>query len=159
MLKKVISGGQTGADRAGLDAAMEAGIAIGGSCPRGRLAEDGVIAEKYLLIEMDTDCYSARTEQNVMDSDGTLVLNLGDLSGGTRETVGFAESLGRPLLIIRLEDDPEPETALRWIGENSIRVLNVAGPRESKIPHGVYRQALEFLRRVFSATYQNKDGN
>jgi len=149
MLEKIISGGQTGVDRAGLDAAMEAGIAVGGSCPRGRLAEDGPIPSKYPLTEMDECSYSARTEQNVVDSDGTLVLNLDGLSGGTAETVKFAAKHTRPCLLLKLEDDPQPEAVLRWLGERGIRVLNVAGPRESKSPRGAYRQALELLRRVF----------
>ncbi len=82
ILDKIISGGQTGADRAGLDAAMEAGISVGGFCPRGRLTEDGMIPARYPLLELETVEYMVRTERNVVESDGTLILNVGQLSGG-----------------------------------------------------------------------------
>lgn len=86
-LKVIISGGQTGADRAGLDAAMEAGFSVGGYCPKGRLAEDGRVPDHYPLIELTKGGYPARTEKNVVESDGTLILNIGKLSGGTKYTV------------------------------------------------------------------------
>jgi predicted Rossmann-fold nucleotide-binding protein len=85
-LDKFISGGQTGVDRAGLDAAMEAGIPVGGYCPKDRLAEDGTIPIRYPLTELTGGGYPARTEKNVMESDGTLSLNDGTLSGGTSLT-------------------------------------------------------------------------
>ena len=84
MIQKTVSGGQTGVDRAGLDAAMAVGIPIGGYCPNGRLAEDGTGPNRSPLVEMHSASYTSWTEQNVIDSDGTLVLNLGKLSGGTK---------------------------------------------------------------------------
>ena len=150
MLHKVISGGQTGVDRAGLDAAMEAGFPVGGWCPKGRLAEDGTVPDKYPLVEMGSASYTSRTEQNVIDSDGTLVLNKGTLSGGTKRTVDFARKHGRPLLVVQLDRDHEVEIVSRWINENSLHILNVAGPRESKI-RGLHAEALTFLRKVFTA--------
>lgn len=94
MIEKVISGGQTGANRAGLDAAMEAGIPVGGYFPKGRLAEDGTVPLKYPLIELTKGGYPARTEQNVVESAGTLILNIGKLAGGTRLTRTAQENMG-----------------------------------------------------------------
>lgn len=98
MLRKVISGGQTGVDRAGLDAAIAAGFPIGGYCPQGRLAEDGNIPLKYPMVEMDSPESYYRTEKNVMDSDGTLILNKGELTEGTRLTYDFTVKYGKPAL-------------------------------------------------------------
>ena len=150
MIEKIISGGQTGVDRAGLDAAMEAGIPVGGYCPKGRLAEDGTVPERYPLTELTSGRYVSRTERNVVESDGTLVLNIEELSEGTKATVDFARQHGRPYLVVQLDDMTRPEDCLRWIEEQSIRILNVAGPRESKHP-GIYRQALEYLARLFKS--------
>jgi predicted Rossmann fold nucleotide-binding protein DprA/Smf involved in DNA uptake len=150
MIEKVVSGGQTGVDRAGLDAAMEAGIPVGGYCPKGRLSEDGTVPECYPLIELTRGGYPARTEKNVVESDGTLVLNLGRVSGGTRVTVECARKHGRPILIVPLDNKTQLRDTLHWLELHGIRVLNVAGPRESKCP-GVYRQALDFLRQLFKS--------
>lgn len=147
-LAKVVSGGQTGADRAGLDAALEAGIPIGGYCPRRRLAEDGTVPAKYPLIELERGGYSARTEKNVVESDGTLILNVGRLTGGTKLTAECAQKHGRPYLIVQVDASPSPATVICWIEENNIQVLNVAGPRESKCP-GLYQIALAFLHHIF----------
>lgn len=147
-LDKVISGGQTGVDRAGLDAAMEAGIPVGGFCPKGRLAEDWTVPEEYPLIELEGGGYPARTEKNVMESDGTLILNVGKLSGGTRLTLDCAQKNGKPCLVVQLDREPETESVWRWVIENSIRIMNIAGPRESKHP-GLHRTAVLFLRRLF----------
>lgn len=145
VIEKVVSGGQTGVDRAGLDAAMEAGIPVGGYCPKGRLAEDGTVPECYPLVELSSDRYASRTERNVVESDGTLVLNVGALSDGTKATVDFAVAHGRPYLIVQLDETPGPELSRSWLEEQAIAVLNVAGPRESKRP-GIHRDALEYLR-------------
>ena len=149
MLKKVISGGQTGVDRAGLDAAMEAGIPVGGYCPKGRKAEDGVIPGKYPLTELESPESYYRTEMNVIKSDGTLILNKGILSNGTKLTCELAVTYGKPRLIIQLENPIDPAYVVRWIEGHFITVLNVAGPRESKCPGGIYRDTLEYLKRVF----------
>ncbi len=153
MLKKIVSGGQTGVDRAGLDAALDAGIPIGGFCPKGRLAEDGTIPDKYPMIEMDTPESSYRTEKNVLESDGTLILNKGELTEGTRLTRDFTVKYGRPSLIVQLDAEEiiKPEHVIRWLDAQYIRVLNVAGPRESKHPDGIYAEAYAYLEQVIQA--------
>src|ERR1700732_297901 len=99
MLRKVISGGQTGADRAGLDFAIETGLEHGGYVPRGRKAEDGRIDERYNLVELSTSSYPARTRKNVEESDGTVIFSLERrLSGGTKLTRDYAHKLGKPVL-------------------------------------------------------------
>jgi hypothetical protein len=153
MIEKVISGGQTGVDRAALDAALEAGLPAGGCCPKGRRAEDGVIPERYPLRELDSPQYSSRTEKNVVDADGTLILNKGALTEGTRATYDFALHYGRPCLIVQL-DRQEPgswQQVIAWIDRHELRVLNVAGPRESKFPGGIYRDAHRYLSGLFAA--------
>ena len=150
-LEKVISGGQTGVDRAGLDTAMAAGIPVGGYCPKGRKAEDGKIPERYPLTELPSENYRVRTERNVIESDGTLILNVGALTGGTALTVEFAEKHGKPYRVEALDDDADPVLVARWLDEHHIHVLNVAGPRESKHPGLVHEKAVEFLRLVFGA--------
>jgi hypothetical protein len=146
-IKKIISGGQTGVDRAALDAAIKNGIAHGGWCPRGRAAEDGVIDAKYALRETPSGDYAVRTEWNVRDADGTLILNSGPLDGGTAATLAYARVARKPWLLIALEQgDPIPSVQ-EWIRRHQISVLNVAGPRESKRP-GVYRQAFRLLDKL-----------
>jgi hypothetical protein len=147
-LDKVVSGGQTGADRAGLDAAMEFGIIVGGYCPKGRLAEDGTVPDRYPLTELTKGGYSARTEKNVVESDGTLILNMGKVTGGTRLTVECAKKHNKPYLVVQLDRVVIVDATIDWFDANNIRVLNIAGPRESKYP-GVYAKAFEFLRKVF----------
>ena len=100
MIRKVISGGQTGVDREGLDAAINAGIPVGGYCPRGRRAEDGIIPERYPLIEMESSESHYRTEKNVIESDGTLILNKGLVSEGTKLTLDYTIKHGKPSLIV-----------------------------------------------------------
>ncbi len=150
LLKKVISGGQTGVDRAGLDAAMDAGIPAGGFCPRNRTAEDGVIPEKYPLEEIESDEYHIRTEKNVIESDGTLILNKGALSEGTRLTYDYTVQYGKPSLVVQLDAEKlmEPANVVRWIYGQQIKILNVAGPRESKFPEGIYACAYSYLEHV-----------
>jgi hypothetical protein len=150
MIEKIVSGGQTGVDRAGLDAAMEAGLAVGGYCPKGRLAEDGTVPERYPLTELTCGRYASRTERNVVESDGTLVLNLGELSEGTKATVDFAKVHGKAHLVLQLDEMPTREDCLSWMEEHSIKVLNVAGPRESKRPW-VYLKAFAYLQRLLQA--------
>jgi Circularly permutated YpsA SLOG family len=148
-LEKVISGGQTGVDRAGLDAAMTAGIPVGGYCPKGRRAEDGRIPERYPLTELSSEDYRERTEMNVMRSDATLILTLGAISGGTTATIQLAEKHGKPYMIEALDGDPVPTRVANWLIKHHVRVLNVAGPRESQHPGSVQTRATEFLRLVF----------
>lgn len=152
MIKKIVSGGQTGVDRAGLDAAIHHNIPHGGWCPRGRRAEDGRIDGKYQLIETAGHDYAMRTEYNVRDSDGTLILNIGRLEGGTAYTVHIAESLHKPCLIMHIPISVDNAEVSSWIKENNIQILNIAGPRESKYP-GIYNKALTELTRILSSIY------
>lgn len=149
-IRKLISGGQTGVDRGALDAAIALGIPHGGWCPRGRVAEDGRIPERYRLSEHASAEYAARTEQNVRDSDGTLVLTVGAPRQGTALTCVLARRCRKPLLIVDLDRAPEPEDARAWIGRHAIGVLNVAGPRESSCP-GVQQRAAAYVRLVLGA--------
>lgn len=103
---KIVSGGQTGVDRAALDTALELGLPCGGRCPRGRKAEDGPIPARYPLTETSSAEYAQRTEWNVRDSDGTLVLTRGQPTGGTALTIELAERLGKPYLVVDLESEP-----------------------------------------------------
>jgi hypothetical protein len=143
----IISGGQTGVDRAALDAAVRLGIAAGGWCPRGRRAEDGRIDGRYPLRETPSRSYGQRTEWNVRDSDGTLILCRGELSGGTRLTAELSRRYERPVLVLDLGSDPDPDAARKWLREHGVGVLNVAGPREEG-PPGIYAQSLAFLVRL-----------
>jgi len=148
MLKKVVSGGQTGVDRAGLDAALDAGLPIGGYCPKGRLAEDGRVPDRYPLVELQSDRYQSRTEKNVVESDATLVLNCGALTDGTRATVDYTRQHGRPCLVVQLDDRPDLEEMRTWLAANRVGTLNIAGPRESKCP-GIYLKTLALLQKLF----------
>jgi hypothetical protein len=132
-------------DRAALDAAIELGIEHGGWCPRGRIAEDGAIPSDYRLREADSADYPIRTELNVGDSDGTLILFRGRLFGGTELTRRLAIKCGKPYFLVDLNGVPDPAVVRQWLAENAVRVLNVAGPRESTC-RGIYQAALEFIR-------------
>lgn len=145
--RKIVSGGQTGVDRAGLELALAIGIEHGGWCPRGRLAEDGTVPSRYELVENDSRDYSVRTRQNVVDSDATLILYERRLSGGTLLTKRVAGEVDRPCLCVPI--DNESVAAIRlWLKEVKPEVLNVAGPRESSSP-GIEARALLILLRVF----------
>ena len=134
---KIVSGGQTGVDRAALDFAIRHGYEHGGWCPCGRLAEDGVIPLIYQLCETDSADYDKRTEKNVLDSDATLIVagEMG-LSGGTAFTKTCAEQLGRPLLVVYERDGASKGAVAlsKFIEQYKVRTLNVAGPRESQAP-------------------------
>lgn len=150
MLSRLISGGQTGVDRGALDAALECAFPCGGACPRGRRAEDGAIPERYPLTELSSANYIARTKRNVADSDATLILAHGRLTGGTRSTEAHARRVGRPCLIVDLDDVELDETSARiadWIRATDIETLNVAGPRESSRP-GIGRQTRTLIAAV-----------
>jgi hypothetical protein len=150
---RIVSGGQTGADRAALDWAMRHGLPHGGWCPSGRIAEDGVIPERYRLSETESAGYRQRTRRNIEDSDGTLMVNFGPLDGGTLTTAGIVRSLAKPLILIQLDMLSADTAAARlaaWLGAERIGTLNVAGPRESKRP-GIYRATVDLLERIPAA--------
>lgn len=152
-VRRVVSGAQTGVDRAALDVALELGILAGGWVPRGRLDEEGRIPDRYPnLRETPTSEWSERTEANVRDSDGTLILSRGPLTGGSRYTREVAERTGRPCLhldLARLTADEALRAAHIWLSEAEVEVLNVAGPRASKDP-GLYEKAAALLRGLLA---------
>lgn len=155
MVEKIVSGGQTGVDRAALDVALELNIPCGGWCPKGRIAEDGTIPDRYPLIESPSAAYEERTEWNVRDSDGTLILATFPPTGGTAYTLYLIEVRGKPFIAVDLDRmvenkevfGKEAERVAVWIEEEEIEVLNVAGPRESKQP-GITDLAAGLLRKI-----------
>ena len=150
MIKKIISGGQTGADRAALDWALENRIPHGGWCPAGRIAEDGPISDRYLLTETPTENYALRTEWNVRDSDGTVIFSIApQLKGGSALTLDLAKKLKRPCLHLSQMKLKAPDRDLiDFIDSNFIQKLNVAGPRESTEP-----DIAIFVREVLDAAF------
>ena len=152
MIAKIISGGQTGADRAALDFAIKNSIPHGGWIPKGRLTEEGPLSDHYQLREMETRNYSKRTEQNVIDSDGTLILSHGTLTGRSTFKRQFANKHQRPWLHIDFNKVSMQESAKQiknWVDGNEIKTLNIAGPRASKDSR-IYRKTLEVLKIAFS---------
>ena len=149
IIERIISGGQTGVDRAALDVAIEWGIPCGGWCPKGRRAEDGRIPAHYPLQEASSKEYPLRTRLNVEDADGTLVLTSGNPTGGTALTLKLARQLHKPFLLVDLARDANPSLLRPWIRENHIGVLNIAGPREGE-SSGIYGHASAFLRKALT---------
>ncbi len=145
----IISGGQSGVDRAALDFALENGINCGGWCPIGRLAEDGIIPEKYPLKETTTSDYEERTRMNVSGSDGTIIIYEDEMDKGTLFTLDVASSMRKPVFIVQLSFDQtfDKEQLNSWIEQNSISTLNIAGPRESSSP-GIYNLTFSFLNSI-----------
>jgi len=146
----IVSGGQTGVDRAALDMALAVGLPIDGWCSKGRLALDGPLPAVYPLRETPSSDYAERTEWNVRDSDATLILACGELSGGTALTARLAQRYGRPLRVRCMREEPEIDQFLAWVDEHGVRRLNLAGPREAA-GGGVYAPASRFLRPLFAA--------
>lgn len=144
----IVSGGQTGVDRGALDAAIDVGVSHGGYVPRGRLAEDGRVPDQYQLVELDSTNYLVRTRQNVMTTQATLLLIPGKiLTGGTKRTLEFAQELGKPWWVANPQRLELVSKVVTWVQENEIQHLNVAGPRESKVP-GIQELTRTFLREV-----------
>ena len=143
----IISGGQTGVDRGALDAAIALNIPHAGWCPAGRKAEDGEVPDRYALQETDSAEYHQRTERNVVESDATLILFRGEISGGTKLTHRFAVQHSRPFLLVDIAQSHAPEEIRNWLKENRINRLNVAGPRESNEP-GIAAQTKELLLKA-----------
>jgi len=151
---KIISGDQTGVDRGALDAALDAGVECGGTCPAGRIAEDGIIPDEYPLTELDSTVYSDRTRKNVIDSDATLIIHFGQLQGGTTFTRQCCINENKPYLVIdasKAEQDDLIQHILNFIRQSRIQVLNVAGPRASKVP-----TAQEHTKRLLKTVLQNR---
>ena|ERR1041385_4604425 len=146
---KVVTGGQSGVDRAALDWAMARGVRVGGWCPRGRRSESGVIPHRYRLRETRSPAYHVRTRWNVRDSDGTLIISANNrVVGGTKRTAEFAARLNKPLLhLTRSISATRAARRLdRFLARHSIRVLNVAGPRDSQEP-GIGQLVARILTR------------
>jgi len=147
LVARIVSGGQTGVDRAASDAAIALRIEHGGWCPLGRIAEDGPIPDHYQLREHSSPKYSDRTKRNVMDSDATLILYRTSISGGTLATARYAERIGKPNLGIPLSNPGSLERVRDWIIKNHVQTLNIAGPRASKEPL-VYQEAYDYLLQL-----------
>jgi hypothetical protein len=150
MIEKIVSGGQTGVDTAALDVAIALSLPHGGWCPKGRLREDGIIPMQYHLQETPTNEYSERTKLNIRDSDATLIFLPRDkvITDGTILTIEEAKAKGKPHLII---DSFEPQQVIiirDWLKINKIKILNIAGARESQ-SLGIYSECYQFLKRVF----------
>jgi hypothetical protein len=151
-IQKIISGGQTGADRAALDFAIDNDIPYGGWLPKGRKTEDGTLPEKYHLQEMPTGEYSKRTEQNVFDSEGTVIVSHGFLTGGSALTREFAIRHKKQWIHIDLKELSQKEAAGKlssWLTENEIKILNVAGPKAGK-DQMIYEATLRLLQETLS---------
>jgi len=146
LIQKIVSGDQTGVDRGTLDAALANGTPCGW-CPGGRRAEDGTIPERYPLRPTPESDPTSRTELNLLDSDGTLVLTPGPITGGTAHTIAAARNHHRPLLITLMQPTPDPAEIARWLINYNIRILNVAAPRESHAP-GIQEQTSALLDRL-----------
>jgi hypothetical protein len=151
-LTKIISGGQTGVDRAALEAAIAVGLKIGGAAPRGLWAEDGTIPASYNLTPVEeADLQTSiqrRTQKNVSDADATLILRVRADSPGTSYTIAFAQKLNKPLLVVDLAQPPDYAFVAAWLREQRVATLNIAGPRESTSP-GIFQRARAYLLGLF----------
>ncbi len=145
---KIISGGQTGVDRAALDFAIKNSIRCGGWCPKGRKAEDGIIPLHYPLKETASEDYESRTIMNVKRSDGTLIIFNKNPDNGTLLTIKTAEELGKEIFIQDVSKDHQKRDFQKWLKDNNIEILNIAGPRE-KNETGIYEQSMTVLGVLF----------
>lgn len=142
MLERIISGGQTGADQGGLDAAIRLGCPHGGWCPAGRRSEDGPISLKYQLQEHAEWAYPPRTRQNIQESDGTLIFTAGEPTGGSKLTASLCKELCKPCLHVDvglisgkvLDPDVAVDQIIDFIDVYGLKTINVAGSRESTVP-------------------------
>jgi hypothetical protein len=159
LIIKIVSGGQTGAERAALDFAIDKDILHGGWVPKDRIAEDGTIPNHYHLTEMATKSYPKKTEQNVIDSDGTLIISHGPLSGGSMYTIEMTVMHGRLRLHIDLNRTPAfgaAQKVIGWIEENRINTLNVTGPRSSKNSK-IYQAVYNLLETIYYMAIAKED--
>ena len=165
-IAKIISGGQTGADRGGLEAAIDSAVPHGGWCPKGRISEDGVIPAHYNLVETKSTAYPARTEANIVDAHCTVVFTFGKPTGGSKKTVALAEKHQRSCLCVdlaALTDEAAARGVLEWLSPGGLMrpgivvpppnpVLNVAGSRESKAP-GIQQRVRDVMRLVLKPPF------
>jgi len=157
LISKIISGGQTGADRAGLDFAIKHDIPHGGWVPKGRKTEYGTLDLKYQLQEMPTAEYAKRTEKNILDSDGTLIISHGLLTGGSALTRELAKKHKKFWIHIDMADlslETAADRLISWIERNDIKVLNVAGSRGSKDPT-IYQATIDLLEKALISSFSN----
>ena len=150
MIKKIISGGQIGADQAALDVAIKLGISHGGWIQKGRKTQSGLLPEKYKLKEMPTSSFIKRIEQNVVDADGTIIISHGALTGGANYSQKMTTKHGRPCIHIDLSNIPIFIAASRintWVAEHNIEVLNVTGSRTSEDPK-IYNDAMLIIENA-----------
>lgn len=151
-LIKIISGGQTGVDRGALSAALGYNFPCGGWCPEGRLAEDGTIPDKYPVVELPSADYLQRTIQNIKDSDGTVIFYFDYLEGGTEQTLYYCIKEQKPYKLIDCSQISEQQSAkliVRFIDDYNLQVLNVAGPRLSKVPQ-CYEYSYQTISQVIA---------
>ncbi|OAH99736.1 hypothetical protein A1353_20180 [Methylomonas methanica] len=147
---KIVSGGQTGADQAGLDWAINHEVNHGGWCPKGRRSEDGPIDSIYELTETPSSKYLERTEWNVRDSDATVIFTMDEkLDGGSKKTAEFAQKLGKP--VIHMRPRVHPKCLAKFLSRYQVKTLNIAGKRETSAP-GVSKYVLEVLDQVLKPT-------
>jgi len=146
----IVSGGQTGVDRAALDFALQNNIPCKGWCPKGRIAEDGPIDPAYPLKETNTDDHTERTRANVRDAGGTVLIYLETIDEGSRTALQYCKSLGKPVYIINERFPANQDEFSGWLEVNGIKSLNMAGPRESNAP-GVYDFAISSLETLLLA--------
>lgn len=149
MIRIILSGGQTGVDRAAMDQAMEAGLLCTGWCPKGRKSEDGTIPERYPLVETPSEDYDVRNERNVLDADGVIVVVDGAPDAGTRLTIELAYRHEKPFYLLDLQQPLMPDIVAHWVRKFRIQIVNIAGPRESHSP-GMYDRSAEVLKELFA---------
>lgn len=147
MIRKIISGGQTGVDRSALDFSLQNNIHCGGWCPKDRIAEDGIIDIKYPLKETTEKPPIYRTKLNIEDADGTLIIFSNKMDKGTSHTLNHVQEINSPVYLVDLAKPFSKHKFAEWICSNRIKTLNIAGPRESNSP-GIYKQTLAFLENL-----------
>ncbi len=153
MLKKIISGGQTGADIAAIDAAMSINFKYGGCLPNGRKTENGPLDQKYIMHELETGGYPKRTERNILDSDGTVIFHHGKLAGGSRLTRDLALRYSKPCINFDLNVvsvSSALDNLKEWVSEYEIEILNIAGSRASK-DHEIYDKVFNIIKNLIAS--------
>lgn len=151
MIKKFVSGGQTGADQAALDTAIKLDVPHGGWVPKGRKTEDGRLDDRYRVQEMPSSSYPKRTVQNIIDSDGTIIISNGELTNGSAYTRDMAAEHQKPWLHVNLNQISRFDAAMKicdWLLKNRIEIVNVAGPRSSKDPE-IYQAVRDVLESAY----------